>query len=218
MPVWVGVCEIDVSTLGNVHGVKGKAVEGLHWAGDQVWSWSLGREDVSSGGREVPQSLQGWGQELAEEALATKVANLDLADDKEDAREDGGGVSLRQATDEQHILSTNGIDAPTSEHEEKEQEPTTQEIDDAFQQAFLYSLYDAKKNGNPPHYGLDLPGIQASYMVAKMIQPYLKSQSPHYSIKKTSWEEHQEVHQALGQTKNHQVERSQWWRDNHTRH
>jgi translation initiation factor 2D len=40
VPVWLGVCEIDVSALGNVQGVKGKAVDGIHWAGDEIWSWT----------------------------------------------------------------------------------------------------------------------------------------------------------------------------------
>jgi translation initiation factor 2D len=56
VPVVVGTCEIDVSGLQSVQGVKGHAVRGLHWCGDEIWSWS------SSGqkGREPPEALEGW--------------------------------------------------------------------------------------------------------------------------------------------------------------
>lgn len=132
-----------------------------------------------------PESLPDWGEELSGRLKEAFVDN-DECNDDEDGLEDGG-VLLDQTVDDQHNEHTNKADEHDRGDQETHGEPTTQEVDDAFQQAFVYSLYDAKKNGSPPYYGLDLPGIQPSYMVTKMIQPYLRSQSPHYAIKKTSW-------------------------------
>lgn len=175
VPVWLGVCEIDVFALGNVQGLKGKAVDGVHWAGDEVWSWSS--SSAVSGGRDEPEVLKGWVHELADE-----LGNLDI-DDDEDAQEDGG-VSLEHTVDSSS--RSGDVEKYEEEANHETHEPTTQEIDVAFQQAFLYSLYNAKKTGSPPNYSLDLP-IQPSFLVANMIQPHLPFQNQHYTIKKTSW-------------------------------
>lgn len=182
VPVWVGVCEIDVSALGSVNGVKGKAVDGVHWAGDEIWAWS---SSSSSGGREPPGAIQGWGKDVMDEWSGVKASLEECGNEEDD--EGDGGVPLEQTTDDQHSGRTGDANEHNQEEDEDAREPTTQEIDEAFQQAFVYSLYNAKKNGSPPYYGLDLPGIQPSYMVAKMIQPHLRSQSSYYTIKKTSW-------------------------------
>jgi translation initiation factor 2D len=195
VPVWLGVCEIDVSALGTVYGVKGKAIDGVHWAGDEVWNWSANssREHAFSGGRDLPDKVEGWGIEFS---------NVRMVESKLGELAPGWsnrGVSITQASSDDHSGRADEADKPDEKEHEKQdeedtekekdddREPTPQEIDEAFQQAFVYSLYNAKKNGSPPCYGLDLPGIQPSYMVDKMIQPHLKSQSPHYTIKKTSW-------------------------------
>ena len=68
---------------------------------------------------------------------------------------------------------------------------TGTEIDEAFIQGFIYSLYKHKQE-NPafPHHGLDLP-VQPSALISHLISPYLPVYSPqqaqHYNIKKTSW-------------------------------
>ena len=59
VPVFVGVCEIDVSALGEVQGTKGSAVRGLHWEGDELWAWS----SASRPGRPAPDYLEGWDEE-----------------------------------------------------------------------------------------------------------------------------------------------------------
>lgn len=65
------------------------------------------------------------------------------------------------------------------------------EIDEAFIKAFLYSLYQHKKdNPSSPNYGLSLP-VQPSALISSLITPYLPIYSPQqaqfYQIKKTSW-------------------------------
>jgi translation initiation factor 2D len=131
-----------------------------------------------AGGRDAPEALQGWGDELADDKLAD-IADLEI-EDQEEAEEDGG-VSLEHAADRNaHATGAdNSID-------DASHEPTTKEIDEAFQEAFIYALFDAKKTGSPPNYSLDLP-IQPSFLIANMIQPHLRSQNQHYTIKKTSW-------------------------------
>ena len=200
VPIWIGTCEFDVSTLGMVHGLKGKAVNGVHWAGDEIWAWSpsaSGREHPLSGGRDPPEVNPGW---KFIRFLASMEGNdtpmpfqhrCDFVSDRDPGRDPlEAAKSIKKAdmpaTDisVQRMLHSNEIQRLKQDFEET----LTQEIDDAFEQAFLYSLYSAKSTGSPPYYGLDLPGIQPSYMVAKMIQPYLKSQDHlYYNIKKTSW-------------------------------
>ena len=105
VPVFVGVCEIDVSALRDVQGARGHAVRGVHWEGDEVWGWS------SSGrpGQSAPDSLPGWDGEL--EDVEDGVGGLTLEANERGAAD--GGVSLSGgATEEQSTIpepSTQGI-------------------------------------------------------------------------------------------------------------
>lgn len=101
VPLFVGVCEIDVSALGDVQGSKGHAVRGLHWEGDELWSWS----SSSRPGQPAPEFLEGWGEETqdVEEALE----DLKLGEKGEEKEQ---GEVLDQTVEE--------------EPEEPEKEPT----------------------------------------------------------------------------------------------
>jgi len=197
VPVWVGVCKIDICDLGPVQGAKGAAVEGVHWEGDEIWNWS----QTGGGGRPAPQTIEDWeeGSPAAVEEGVTKLALEDHEEDEEaQEEEEEGGVPLEVSTPElldgrsrdAHDRTTAGQDEkeePTPEDKEPEHEPTTAEVDQAFLDAFLYAVYNAKKNGGPPHYGLDFP-LQPSYLISNMIQPHLRIQNQqYYNIKKTSW-------------------------------
>ena len=83
VPMAVGTCEIDVSSLEKVQGMKGQAVSTFHWAGDELWSWSTSNKP----GRDPPDTLQGWDDDEEEASLAEQTAAVDL-DDQE------GGVKL----------------------------------------------------------------------------------------------------------------------------
>lgn len=79
VPLFVGVCEIDVSALGEVQGTKGHAVRGLHWEGDELWAWS----SSSRPGQPAPEYLPGWDEEELVgdeevEAIEEKVDELAL--------------------------------------------------------------------------------------------------------------------------------------------
>ncbi|KAK6840802.1 hypothetical protein PG987_001662 [Apiospora arundinis] len=179
VPMWVGTCDVEVCKLGNdLRGQKGVAVKGLHWAGDEVWSW----RPLGSGGREAPEALEGW-QGLTED-MTGAIKDMKLEDEEADAdADDGGGVALssNKTTEDPQSRGRDDlaevVDVP---------EPTTKEVDDAFVQAFLFALHKAKADNSGPHYGFDFP-IQPSYLISSMIQPHLRHQSPHYNIKKTSW-------------------------------
>ena len=77
VPQFVGVCEIDISNLGEVQGTKGHAVRGLHWEGDELWAWN----SSSRPGRPAPEYLKGWGDGDAEE-IDRAVSELTLEDKK----------------------------------------------------------------------------------------------------------------------------------------
>lgn len=175
VPLWVGASEIDISALSDdTRGQKGVAVKGLHWEGDELWNWSA----VGKGGQPPPTRIEGWHGLIGD--LDQSVGQLDLEEDEED--EIDGGASLAKSTGD---VQNGHAGEPDAELED-EKEPTTKEVDDAFYQAFLYSLYNAKKNSQPPNYGFDLP-IQPSFLISNMIQPHLRIQNQHYTIKKTSW-------------------------------
>lgn len=180
VPIWVGTCKIDVSALGRVQGAKGAAVEGVHWEGDELWGWS----QFGSGGRAAPASIEGW--EFKCGGLEEGVEKLDLEDDDEDEAQEEGGVALHSegTSTDPVVAESNG--ATGERDDEPEREPTTAEVDEAFFEAFLYATHDAKKTGEAPHYGLDFP-IQPSFLISNMVQPHLRVQNQHYTIKKTSW-------------------------------
>jgi translation initiation factor 2D len=79
VPLFVGICEIDVSALGEVQGTKGHAVRGLHWEGDELWAWS----SASLPGRPAPEYLEGWDEDETEsvEEVEEQMEDLGIADD-----------------------------------------------------------------------------------------------------------------------------------------
>lgn len=105
VPLFVGVCEIDISALGEVQGAKGHAVRGVHWEGDELWAWS----SSSRPGKPAPEYLVGWDEEgvEAEEGIAqmTLEANNVSAGNVEEA--------------------PNNAPKPVEEPEVEEKEPTT---------------------------------------------------------------------------------------------
>lgn len=173
VPLWVGICEADVSKLGNdLRGQKGIAVKGLHWAGDELWNW----KPIGSGGQATPETVDGW-IGLTEDVV-NAIDQVHLKE--EDSLEEDGGTPLQSSSDG-HALRREDFTEEVEEHE-----PTTKEVDDAFHQAFLYAAHTARSGGTAPHYGLDFP-IQLSSLISNMIQPHLRIQNQHYNIKKTSW-------------------------------
>ncbi|KAJ9661649.1 hypothetical protein H2198_001825 [Neophaeococcomyces mojaviensis] len=176
VPRWVGTSSVDISALGD--NPTGTAAEGLHWEGDELWAWSA----LNKGGMAAPESIDGWLGIMS--GLEEEVEDLDIDDDGEGEQE-GGGVALEHSTSD--LKAANGNTAHDNDKQEEEEDvPTTKEVDDAFIEAFLYAVHNAKKTNPAEPHGFDLP-IQPSYLISNMIQPHLRHQSPHYNIKKTSW-------------------------------
>lgn len=178
VPLMVGVCDVDVSALGRVQGAKGHAVQNIHWAGDELWSWNT---IAGNGGREAPSELKGWFEDEDKDAvdnLRTQTAALNLQDE-EDLTD--GGVPLTG--------SVNGGDELEGE-DSTYGEMSTKEIDDAFKNAFLFGLHNHKRTNRPPNFGLEFP-LNMSAVMASLIQPFLPIYTPKQAmqlqIKKTSW-------------------------------
>ncbi|KAF9882830.1 hypothetical protein FE257_005103 [Aspergillus nanangensis] len=180
VPLFIGICEIDISALGEVQGTKGQAVRGLHWEGDEIWAWS----SSSRPGQPSPAYLEGWDDEAQEEDgnledLGGRVGDLALGEKESPHLEDQG--PSEETVEEQ-------AEEPA---EIEEKEPSMREIDEAFEKAFVYSLYKLKHdNPSTSNHGLSLP-IQPSFLISNMITPYLPiysaNQAQYYQIKKTSW-------------------------------
>lgn len=105
VPVFVGVCEIDVSALGEVQGTKGHAVRGLHWEGDELWAWS----SSSRPGQPSPEYLEGWDEERIK-----------------DVEEGVGELTLKEEQVEVQQAAAPDEEAPPAREEplEPETEPT----------------------------------------------------------------------------------------------
>jgi translation initiation factor 2D len=112
VPLFVGICEIDVSALGEVQGTKGQAVRGLHWEGDELWAWS----SASRPGRPAPEYLEGWDEDKNE-------GDADEVDGHEETEIPDGGSSLEN-TEETPGDEPVPAEEPSDE-EEQEPEPTT---------------------------------------------------------------------------------------------
>ena len=93
VPMVVGVCIIDVAALQQVQGIKGHAVRGDHWDGDEIWAWSHGGK---SGGV-APDHIDGWDAKTAEQ-LNQGVDNLSLESPEDDGE---GGVLLTSDANQQ---------------------------------------------------------------------------------------------------------------------
>ncbi|KAI5463130.1 hypothetical protein BGZ63DRAFT_471269 [Mariannaea sp. PMI_226] len=173
VPLWIGTCQVDIYSLGDdLQGQKGVAIKALHWVGDECWSWK-GR---GIGGQQPPDALKGWTGLTSPLTLPT--GSLTLEDENEEANE-GASLDSRGQRSYQTDNDTDSFDGLAAE----QRVPLTNEIDDAFQQAFLFAMHQAKisKAGN-----LDFP-IEPSFLISNVIQPYLRSRGQHYTIKKTSW-------------------------------
>lgn len=187
VPVAVGVCEIDVSALNKVQGSRGRAVENMHWAGDEIWSYST----ASRPGQQPPEDIEGWARVLEARGLTEKVEDLVLED------QDEGGVSLENGDKPAENGDTfEPIAAETANGTDPPSQPdakvlTQKEIDEAFKNAFLYGIYHHKTtNPHPPNYGLVFP-LSQSFVMSTLVQPFLPAFTPEQSqqlqIKKTSW-------------------------------
>ncbi|OAG10829.1 uncharacterized protein CC84DRAFT_1113438 [Paraphaeosphaeria sporulosa] len=188
VPMAVGSCEIDVSSLGTVQGMKGHAVSTFHWTGDELWSWNPSGKP----GSEPPAALQGWDDEADDTALATQTAGIDLQDDQE------GGVALTadptERSEAEKAQGIEGEDAPSLKDAVDivdDQELSPKEIDDAFRDAFLFGVrYHMDHNRNHPNFGLDFP-LSQSKVMSLLVQPFLPTYTPartaSLQIKKTSW-------------------------------
>ncbi|KAH0262720.1 hypothetical protein KCU91_g13222, partial [Aureobasidium melanogenum] len=202
VPVAVGACLIDVSSHGAVQGSRGHAVQTMHWAGDEIWSYS----SSNKAGLSPPESLEGWlASNHDEEKLAEQAADLNIDDEEEEQ----GGVNLDKPVSDQPDPSEGlGEDAPADESlvEQVEiKELTTKEIDDAFRKAFLYGIYHHKEtNPNHPTFGLEFPLTQ-SFVMSNLVQPFLPAYTPDQAsslqIKKSSYKNIKKFIKSLDKAK-----------------
>ncbi|EME47207.1 hypothetical protein DOTSEDRAFT_145652 [Dothistroma septosporum NZE10] len=180
VPIAVGVCNIDVGALDKVQGAKGHAVDNMHWARDELWTYSTG----SRPGQEPPEQIDGWVKVLEARGVAQKVQEMSL-----DAGDEDGGISLENGNGEDH--TANGHDEGLSKEAEPAIPFTQKEVDDAFRKAFFYGLYHHKTtNPHQKNHGLVFPLTQ-SFTMSNLVQPFLPASTPEQSqqlqIKKTSW-------------------------------
>lgn len=208
VPVAVGVCDVDVSGLQNVVGVRGRAVENMHWAGDELWSYSTNARS----GQTPPAEIDGWNRVLQTRGLVEKTSDLSLDDDAEE----DGGVALANGDNEE--VAEQQKQPPRNEHVPGEDAPSndvntdppskklsTKEIDEAFRNAFLYAIYHQKTtNSSQPNYGFEFP-VHQSYVMSTMLQPFLPAFDPdekqQLQIKNTSWKNIKKFIKAMDKEK-----------------
>ena len=83
VPVAVGVCEIDVSSLQKVQGAKGVAVQTLQWSGDELWAWS----PAGKPGVDAPGNIDAWMHDGTDEVedVAQDMERVNLRDENTDS-------------------------------------------------------------------------------------------------------------------------------------
>lgn len=168
VPVVVGVCVRDVAGLGSVGGEKGRAVEGLHWVGDECWGWGKGWV----GG--LPERVGGWLEE-------------------EDKKQEGGDTVEGEKEGEDKNGAAEPVEAGSNNEDNASADPpkelTQPELDATFRNAFLYGLHQQliTHPAHPTH-GLVFP-LSPSFVMANLIQPFLPASLPQQQLqmKKTSW-------------------------------
>lgn len=110
VPVAVGVCEIDVSSLQQVQGAKGHAVRTVHWAGDELWGWSAsGKPGATS-----PEAIDAW---LEDDDVEEQLQDLKLEDDTQDGGVDLGTAGNSKADSPQAANENDGTDDDVVEKE-----------------------------------------------------------------------------------------------------
>lgn len=118
VPKVVGICEIDVSSLTQVQGVKGHAVRSEHWEGDELWAWS------SSGavsGSAAPSEIEDW---LRQDTDASLSQGLKLVELEEHDEDDAGGVALDSKAEVQQQIE------PRNEHVEGEDAEPAEKLEE----------------------------------------------------------------------------------------
>jgi translation initiation factor 2D len=185
VPLAVGICKIDVSSLGSVQGMKGVAVEMSHWYGDELWNWNSG----SKGGGKRPKELEGWTIGADRGAKELNFDKLDIADDDEDEDEEYVMVTPMKEKNE-FVEGEDHVSGMDNDYDEKEL--TTKEIDAAFVKAFCYGIHEQVKSHNSydTSHGFSFP-LSSSYIIADLVLPFLPTFTPlqtsSLQIKKTSW-------------------------------
>ncbi|KAL8704152.1 MAG: hypothetical protein Q9201_002679 [Fulgogasparrea decipioides] len=201
VPVVVGTCEIDVSSLQEVKGAKGHAVRGEHWEGDEIWAWGQG----GATGRKAPEEIEGWDSNDGGTGLEEQIGHVTV-DDSEDEQGEGG-VSVEPAAietegDRRRNDFVEGEDGkPYEQLDVDQREFSTKEIDDIFWNAFLYGLHHYRNtNRSDPRHGLDFP-VNQSAVISNLVLPFLPITTPakaaSLNIKKTSWKNTKKFVKAL---------------------
>ncbi|KAI5288763.1 hypothetical protein KEM54_004899 [Ascosphaera aggregata] len=175
VPTFVGICEIDISSLGEVYRQKGHAVKGMQWLGDELWSWG----PPGKAGKLAPDHIDGWshGRLFLEDAEAPNDALQ--------------GLSLEEPQEKEVE-----VEAPLGakiDQVERVQIPelTAQDIDKAFIAAFLFHIHkQMNTHSQSPTHDISFP-ILPTTLIANIVTPYLPirtaEEAQYYNIKKTSW-------------------------------
>ncbi|MCJ1249654.1 hypothetical protein MMC30_006880 [Trapelia coarctata] len=185
VPLVVGVCEIDINSLAEVQGLKGCAVRSLHWEGDEIWAWN----QAGKPGGSAPEHIEGCTSDLEGEEgdLEKEVADM-MLQESSNSNVDVSNTNNKQVgnpcVEGENATPFEVVSIPQTDM-------STQDIDTAFRQAFLYAMHHHRSN-NPqtPRHGLEFP-IPQSLFISNLILPFLPvynvGDAATFQIKKTSW-------------------------------
>ena len=224
VPSVVGICEIDISSLREIQGAKGHAVQVQHWDGDELWAWN---QNGKPGGS-APNSIEGWDTNDESDCLKDSVQDLELEEHDEGAGQGGVpihiGGNVADGNENKRNVFVEGEDGKHSADPEVEKKelstkgfpPNTIpcvwladvriEIDEIFWNAFLYGLHHHRStNKSSPHHGIDLP-VSQSAVISSLVLPFLPdtippSQAASLNIKKTSWKNAKKFIKAFDKAK-----------------
>lgn len=128
VPVTVGQCEIDVSALGSVQGLRGHAVQTMHWAGDEIWAYSTSAKP----GVNPPDHIDGWlSENVDEEKIADQTASMTFEDKEQ------GGVPLDPTQSES---GTRGQSAAEDDDDTSTKDEASAEVIQMTTKGLCYAL------------------------------------------------------------------------------
>ncbi|KAI9759130.1 MAG: hypothetical protein M4579_002577 [Chaenotheca gracillima] len=202
VPLFVGICEIDVGKLKAVQGEKGRAVHGVHWMNDEIWAWG----PPGKSGGDAPEELDGWAKTDGDVAgIEESLGRLTATGSPEKSPDKSRGPKPSQKaptpTDSVDDAPQNQDDGLFERVEDDERELSTKEIDNAFRKAFTYGVYHHKtSHPDEPNYSLSFP-LTTSFIMSNLVLPFLPAfttaQSASLQMKKTSWKNVRKFIKAL---------------------
>ncbi|KAK9475712.1 hypothetical protein V1514DRAFT_339275 [Lipomyces japonicus] len=184
VPLAVGICDLTLTGVTRVQGQHGKAVLIVQVHGDEL---------PVKGNISVPKELD-WEVPRIEETTEVKKITevLERADISQDVQESSAKLLIEQEPQPITELTNSELDSGSqSQPQQVSEGPSTAEIDEAFRQALIYTIYESRTE-----YPISFPQISSTF-ISSYILPHLHFSYASTPIKQTSWKKAAKFFKAM---------------------